>query len=137
MTARRDPNQLSEDLKMYRGLRHVNDFYVSLSGNDKSDLPYFRQLFVDGRRDRAGKRVYYVPQNVVRNNIFAFSKLGHVSMTIIDDGCPGLLLFHNIIVGDGQPVFALLPDSPAPALGMTAPDFRDIGPRCKPGAEQR
>jgi hypothetical protein len=50
-------------------------------------------------------QLHYGRNNFVRNNIFAFSKLGIVSVTVVDESNPGLIILNNVLVSDGGPVF--------------------------------
>jgi hypothetical protein len=118
-----------------------------------SVLPYFRQLFINGRRATRARfpkkdtfRMESVPETPFQGFMAGPPSDCFVSapgdmrewrnLTDVD-----VVAFHSVYADPrfrdiSARNFALLPDSPASALGMTAPDFRDIGPRCKSGAEQ-
>ena len=49
-------------------------------------------------------QLHYGRENIIRNNIFAFSKLGHVSLTITQDE-NAFTFTNNIVIVRGKPVF--------------------------------
>ena len=50
-------------------------------------------------------QLHYGRENVVRNNIFAFSVLGHVSLNVVDPEHSAFTFLRNIVISDGKPVF--------------------------------
>lgn len=49
-------------------------------------------------------QLHYGRENIIRNNIFAFSKLGHVSLTIVQAE-NAFTFTNNIVIANGKPIF--------------------------------
>ena len=66
-------------------------------------------LLIEGnccyRTDAEVLQLHYGRENMVRNNIFAFSELGQVSQTVLE-AHRGITFIHNIVLTDGQAVYS-------------------------------
>jgi hypothetical protein len=54
--------------------------------------------------DSEGFQLHYGRENVVRNNVFALSRIGQVSLTMVDRGSNAFTFTRNIVLADGAPL---------------------------------